>query len=221
MDDNTRTWIKESIGGNQLDSVETVMSAEHNKVHKIDAGDKLYFLKCGPKLNQEHDRLVWLAGKLPVPKVIAWRQTDNNQHELLTTGIKGENLAELANRVAKKDLIDWLASTLRLIHNVDIADCPFGDKQSGYVFTHGDACLPNFIFRDGKLEGIIDIGDAGINDLEVDLAAAVWTLNNNCGPGYALPLLKAYGLAAPSHRYATKLAEWYSEKRIAELHSVD
>ncbi len=209
MDEQTEVWAKKSIDRNSLDSIETVMSADQNSVYKITTGNTTYFLKDGPKLMPEHDRLIWLDGKLPVPKVIDWRETKNGSHQLITSGIKGENLAELANKVDRTDLINWLAQTLHTIHSVDITDCPFGEKTEGAVFTHGDACLPNFLFENGQLQGIIDLGDSGINDRKVDLAAAVWSLNLNCGPGYGVPFLKAYGIDSPTEEYAAELADYY------------
>ncbi|MGN0355627.1 MAG: phosphotransferase [Muricoprocola sp.] len=30
--------------------------------------------------------------------------------------------------------------------------------------SHGDFCLPNVFFKDGRVEGFIDLGDTGVGD---------------------------------------------------------
>jgi kanamycin kinase len=86
-----------------------------------------------------------------------------------------------------------LASALRTFHSVNATDCPFEAYVPGESLVHGDACRPNIIVGDGGLNGYIDLGDMGVGDVEVDLSAAVWSLQYNLGPGFGLGCLKAYG----------------------------
>ena len=44
---------------------------------------------------------------------------------------------------------------------------------------HGDFCLPNIMLLDGKLSGIIDVGNGGIGDRRVDVWWGAWTLRFN------------------------------------------
>ena len=57
------------------------------------------------------------------------------------------------------------------------------------VFAHGDFCLPNVLFEDGKVSGFIDLGDAGIADRWYDIALGYRSLKHNAdgtyGPYYA------------------------------------
>ena len=47
------------------------------------------------------------------------------------------------------------------------------------VFTHGDACLPNFIVSDAGPAGVVDLGLAGIADRYQDLALLVRSSAHN------------------------------------------
>ena len=48
-------------------------------------------------------------------------------------------------------------------------------------FVHGDACLPNFLTRDGVLTGIVDLGSAGVGHPAQDWALALRSMRNNFG----------------------------------------
>ena len=47
------------------------------------------------------------------------------------------------------------------------------------VLSHGDFCLPNIFFEDGKLSGLIDLGDTGIGDKWRDIALCYRSLKHN------------------------------------------
>jgi aminoglycoside phosphotransferase len=49
-------------------------------------------------------------------------------------------------------------------------------------FTHGDACLPNFLSLEGRLSGIVDLGRAGITHPAQDWALALRSLGSHFGP---------------------------------------
>lgn len=44
------------------------------------------------------------------------------------------------------------------------------------TLIHGDFCLPNIIFKDKRLSGYIDLGNAGIGDRHIDIFWGAWTL---------------------------------------------
>ncbi len=52
------------------------------------------------------------------------------------------------------------------------------------VFSHGDFCLPNIFFKDGKLSCLIDLGDAGVGDKWRDLALCYRSLKHNSDGSY-------------------------------------
>jgi len=67
------------------------------------------------------------------------------------------------------------------------------------TLIHGDYCLPNILFRDGKLSGFIDVGNGGIGDRHVDLYWGVWTLIYN---------LK-------TNRYTDRFLDGYGRSRVS------
>ena len=52
------------------------------------------------------------------------------------------------------------------------------------VFSHGDCCLPNIFFENGKVSGFIDLGDAGVADKWRDLALCYRSLKHNTDGTY-------------------------------------
>jgi kanamycin kinase/aminoglycoside 3'-phosphotransferase-3 len=55
------------------------------------------------------------------------------------------------------------------------------DNKPGFepVLSHGDFCLSNILTEDGKLSGIIDLGETGVGDRWRDLALLVRSLKHN------------------------------------------
>jgi len=77
------------------------------------------------------------------------------------------------------------------------------------VVCHGDACSPNTLLsEDGEWSGHVDFGALGLADRWADLAIAAWSTEWNYGPGWAAPLLDAYGVAADESRSAYYRLLW-------------
>ncbi|TMG10040.1 MAG: hypothetical protein E6I06_05970, partial [Chloroflexi bacterium] len=92
----------------------------------------------------------------------------------------------------------------------EAAGCPFGVGKRGNVLVHGDYCLPNVLVQDGKLSGLVDVGQSGLGDPEVDLAAGVWTLQYNFGKGFARAFLEVYGWPPMTDQAIEKLRRRYA-----------
>ena len=65
------------------------------------------------------------------------------------------------------------------------------------VFTHGDYCLDNLIYKDNVLSGFIDVGNGGVADLYQDLALAVRTIKDEFGTDMLPLFYQQYGLSQP------------------------
>lgn len=87
-------------------------------------------LKTGVE-QQEITMMKWLENKLPVPKVLAYEQTEDTSL-LLMSKIKGSMLCDDRYIQNSKLLIRLLAESLNMLWEIDISDCPidFGiDKK--------------------------------------------------------------------------------------------
>lgn len=62
------------------------------------------------------------------------------------------------------------------------------------VFTHGDYCLSNVIFKDGKLNGFVDWGNAGVADRYQDIALLTRSILHNFGEDLTKNVFEIYGV---------------------------
>lgn len=217
MDEVFINWAINELGG--ADITERERHGDQSTVYRIRTPRDSYFLKIAPDLAAEHERLHWLENKLPAPKVISFIHIEDKD-VLLLSAIEGKNLAVLKNEWAAEKVVEKLAGALLRFHETKTRDCPFGNPGRNKVLVHGDACLPNFIFNGDIFSGYIDLGDMRIDTSDVDLAAAVWSLDHNLGPGYGLPFLKKYGVRNPDEELVEKLKaqyeamqnEWFPQK---------
>jgi len=98
-------------------------------------GIPLLFLKSEPadplsELPGEAERLRWLGLQgVPCPEVAAFT-TEGRRHWLLMSALPGRDLAS-APDVAPERLVTLAADALRLLHGVDIGNCPF-DHRAGH-----------------------------------------------------------------------------------------
>ena len=180
-----------AIGGPSL-TTEFAWMSWAGTVWRLGGESRAVYVKRAANLEDERDRLAWLAGRWPVPEVVGFYHAGGDDW-LLTREVPGVPLYHPSAGLPPASVASLLGETLREIHRTDGTGCPFGAPKPGYRLIHGDFCLPNVLFVDGKLSALIDVGRAGLGDTRDDLAAGVWTLNYNYGPGLAREFLDAYG----------------------------
>jgi aminoglycoside phosphotransferase len=208
MDQSFINWAEKQLGENVVVTREP--HGDQSTVYYFATPKGNYYLKIGHGLEKERGRLEWAIKILPVPKILGFTHIED-RGALLLSAIEGTNLAKLCKEWPAEKIVDKLADALRRFNKADIKNCPFGSAGPDKVLVHGDACLPNFIFNGDELAGYIDLGDMRIDDVEVDLSAAVWSLQYNLGPGYGLSFLKKYGIRDATEKLVEKLRLRYEE----------
>jgi len=207
-------WANNIIGN------ETIISKEHHgdegAVYKIDSKKGNYFLKIkiDSTFSKERERLLWFQGKLPVPNVVGFTEKDG-AGAILLTALEGKNLAVLCKKWSSEKVIDKLVDALHQFHQTDTQGWPFDNPDHQMILVHGDACLPNFIFKDDLLSGYIDLADSKLANPEVDLAATIWSLQYNMGPGYGVQFLEKYRYENATKEMAEKLCTQYEDYQRA------
>lgn len=202
-----RSWLL-SLMQNQPCSLTPVRSNEINAVFLAGFGHGVLFLKIGPDLHREYERLCWLENRLSCPKPLGFTTHDGTD-ALLMSAIEGDDLAVLSASVPPLTVVTRLVQALHGIHAVSITDWPFGGE--GTTLVHGDACLPNFVYRGDCLSGYIDVGAMTVGEPEVDLAAAIWSLQYNLGAGHGLRFLYEYGRTDAQAEDVERLRLQYEE----------
>jgi kanamycin kinase len=191
MPDEVRAATRAALGSNDVRHEFAWMSWA-GTVWRLEGDSRVIYVKRAAHLDAERDRLAWLHGRWPVPELIGLYHGFGDDW-LLTQAVRGMPLSSKSVGWGPSKMATRLGEILRELHSVDAAGCPFGEAGPGHVLVHGDYCLPNVLFEDGRLSALVDVGRSGLGDPKVDLAAAVWTLQYNYGAGYARDFLDAYG----------------------------
>src|SRR4029077_6797622 len=202
-----RAAVLVATGGGRLQK-ELAWMSWAGTVWRLEGQSGVVYVKRAGDLEEERDRTMWMARRLPAPEVPGLFHAFGDDW-LLTRAVPGVPLHDPslgwdASTVARK-----LGEILRGIHAIDASGCPFGVPGKGHVLIHGDYCLPNVLVEDGRLSGLIDLGGAGLGDPQDDLAAGVWTLQYNYGPGHAREFLDAYGWPPMSDKSIERLRRRY------------
>jgi aminoglycoside phosphotransferase len=175
-------------------SMRSTWTGQESTVFQVLREDRVAaYLKVAPGLSEERARLQWLEGRLPVPGVLSFGECEATDW-LVMTALPGLDLTNIKHTEAPGRIVELLAAALRGIHAIPTDGCPFGEPLPDAVATHGDACLPNFLFVGDRMSGVLDVGAFGLGDFGLDLATAVWSIGFNLGPGHAKLFLDAYGL---------------------------
>jgi len=134
-----------------------------------------------------------LVGKLPSDKIVAgiteatklMRSVSTANVPFAAPGWTRENyveanLGKLATSKNKHRQLHPDFSRLTLKELRDIVDQGPGNQIR--VLTHGDWCMPNIMMDDeGRVTGIVDLGELHVGDEKLDPAIMSWTIRANMG----------------------------------------
>jgi aminoglycoside phosphotransferase len=85
---------------------------------------KVQSARAAPSLRGERDRLLWIAGRLPVPEVVAWAEREGHEY-LLLSAVPGEPASDAATGAAARRVAALVGAALRRVHALPAAGCPF------------------------------------------------------------------------------------------------
>jgi aminoglycoside phosphotransferase len=113
-------WSRITVGMSGADTFR-LAAPSHNRYMKIQSASSV------ESLWQEKERLVWLQGRLPVPKVLGYDK-DTAKEYLLISEIEGLDASDRSYESMLPQLMRQLAIGLRTIHEVKIDNCPFDQR---------------------------------------------------------------------------------------------
>ena len=76
-------------------------------------------------VEREKDMMLWLEGKLPVPKVLHFERHDGWSNLLMSEADGVLCSEEYEDEQSPEKIIELYAECIRLFHSIDISDCPY------------------------------------------------------------------------------------------------
>lgn len=199
--------IEERLAGKEVAEI-TEHHVSGDLVYRVGNDYVLKISNNIERLRREKAVNDFLTGKLAVSETVLF-VVEQERAFYLKTMLKGDTLVEKEYLSNPPKLVRLLAQAMRMIHSVDVGDCPIKSPDSeGDCFIHGDFCLPNILVRDGEVSGFIDTEAAGIGDPWMDYAWCIWSLEHNLGTDqYTGLLLDALGIAFDREKYERYTSE--------------
>ncbi len=109
-----------------LQGVQNKIGCSQAKVYRYATKDKVIFLKVEPKsgeLEKEYKNLLWLEGKLPVPRVLEW-VSEADYNYMLISEVRGRMICDDYYLQRPNLAVSLLAEGINLLRSVDIQACP-------------------------------------------------------------------------------------------------
>lgn len=186
-------------------------------------------LPSSEDLALEAEKLEWLRGRHPAPRVVDHVRGDGVEY-LITEALPGSNAVDPVNVSEANRTITEVGRGLRMLHDLPIDDCPWtwsieertalldadqaarlGPSPSidRLVVCHGDPCAPNTLLgEDGRFLGHVDMQRLGVADRWADLAVATMSFGWNY-PSYDEKLFwDAYGIEPDQMRIRYYRSLW-------------
>ena len=107
------------------------------KVYKLVGENENLYLKMTDSrykgttydVEREKDMMLWLEGKLPVPKVLHFERHDGWSNLLMSEADGVLCSEEYEDEQSPEKIIELYAECIRLFHSIDISDCPYGGEN--------------------------------------------------------------------------------------------
>ena len=238
--DFTNLAAQQTLGDNPIPEIVVTVAAGRSieLIWRNDLGGLTFriedqFVKWNPRatgadLERERLRLNWLVGRHPVPLVVA-AGSDAVAQWLITEALPGECAVGDTWRARRPEVILAIATGLRTLHAIPIADFPATWTSEVWVgrapdslgprppvdqpvLVHGDACAPNTLISPaGQWTGNVDFGDLAVGDRWADLAIASLSIDWNFGEGHQDELFRAYGIDPDEARIDYYRSLWHLE----------
>ena len=145
--------VKEFLNNSKLEEISIGCSL--SQVIKIVRGEKIYFLKMMEEggLTQEYQKLMWLEGKIPVPKVVLFVK-ENGSEYMITEGLDGEMLASSYYQEHMDEAIKVIKEAFIKFTEVNVLDCPFLMTNDVLLETARNNILNKLISFEGTSEWV-------------------------------------------------------------------
>lgn len=204
---------------NSVDGL-TFSVATGGREHPIDMFAKWNPAGSGESLADEADRLEWLAGRHPAPRVIDLTTVADDEI-LLTKALPGESAVSQCWRDDPATALRALGAGMRMLHSIPIHDCPYDwgvehrmradsipadaieepPPVDRLVICHGDPCAPNALLDErGDFLAHVDLARLGLADRWADLAVVTMSFAWNYRDYDGAIFWDAYGIEPDQHR---------------------
>ncbi len=188
-------------------------------------------MSSGESLMAEAERLRWIEGRHPAPRVVALESIDDTE-VLLTEALPGESAVSERWLGHPGIALRALGTGLRRLHDLPVGHCPFdwGVEQrkraeripdgalgkappiDRLVICQGDPCAPNtLIDADGTFLAHVDLARLGTADRWADLAVMTLSLEWNYEGYDEEEFWEAYGVEPDRTRIAFYRDLWNAE----------
>lgn len=177
-------------------------------------------LSSGESLADEAERLRWIEGRHPAPRVVAL-VTNSTEEVLITEALPGESAVSEVWKDNSRIALRALGAGLRRLHELPVSECPFdwgidarlsiADADASalceappvdrLVVCQGDPCAPNTLLdRDGSFLAHVDLARLGTADRWADLAVMSMSLGWNFENYDERDFWEAYGVEPDAQR---------------------
>lgn len=131
---------------------EISIGCSDSNVFKVNKDNNIYYLKMAKKglLKSEYDKLKWLQGRICVPKIVLYDESDDYEY-LITESVEGEMVCSDYYQNNQELGLEVIKEAFNNIIDVDISNCPF-DVSIEYKLALVENNVMNNLVSDNDLK---------------------------------------------------------------------